>query len=216
MAGTRVPARHRGPERGGEDFTGARSGGRPRRRRVRTLRHDAAAAAGSEKHDVDYHFVDERGFQRLVDTGALLEHAQVHGHLYGTLRRGVEQALGSNQTVVLDIDVQGARMVRASLRRAVLVFVLPPSVSEMQRRLVSRGGAEDPIELRRRMMTARAELEAIREFDYVVINDDFDEAIRRFNAILAAERSRVYRWADVEAMVTTFRTDIDRFLERST
>lgn len=162
-----------------------------------------------EHHDVDYHFVDDAGFQRLVDGGELLEWAEVHGRRYGTLRRGVESALARGQTVVLDIDVQGARMVRASLASAVLVFVLPPSAAEMRRRLRGRGSGEDLNELRRRMMTARAELAAVPEFDYVIVNDDFDDAMRIFEAILLAERNRVRRRDDLDAVLAALRDDID-------
>jgi guanylate kinase len=168
-----------------------------------------------ESHDVDYHFVDDSGFQRLIDAGELLEWAEVHGRRYGTLRRGVEAALTNGRTVVLDIDVQGARMVRASLPAAVLVFVLPPSVAEMRRRLASRGSGEDLSELRRRMRTARLELDAVQEFDYVIVNDDFKEAMQRIEAILLAERCRVHRLAQLTPTLAALRADIDATIERS-
>jgi guanylate kinase len=169
----------------------------------------------SETHDVDYHFVDDGAFQRLIDDGELLEWAEVHGRRYGTLRRRVEAALASGRTVVLDIDVQGARMVRASLPAAVLVFVLPPSVAEMRRRLVTRGSGEDPTELHRRMRTARGELDAVQEFDYVIVNDDFDDAMGRLEAVLLAERCRVHRLPHLVPTLASLRTDIDAITERS-
>jgi guanylate kinase len=168
-----------------------------------------------ENHDVDYHFVDDRGFQRLIDGGELLEWAEVHGRRYGTLRAGVEAALANGQSVVLDIDVQGARMVRASLPAAVLLFVLPPSVSEMRRRLASRGSGEDRLELHRRMRTARRELDSVQEFDYVIVNDNFDDAMRRVEAILLAERCRLYRLAHLATTLASLRADIDQTIERS-
>jgi guanylate kinase len=168
-----------------------------------------------ESHDVDYHFVDDAGFQRLLDTNALLESAEVHGRRYGTLRRGVDEALARGQIVLLDIDVQGARTVRASLPAAVLVFVLPPSVAEMRRRLVSRGSGEDPLELHRRMRTARHELDAVQEFDYVIVNDDFEDAMARLEAILLAERCRVHRLTQLSTALQTLRADIDATVERS-
>jgi guanylate kinase len=168
-----------------------------------------------ESHDVDYHFVDHSGFQRLIDDGVLLEWAEVHGRRYGTLRAGVETALRNGRTVVLDIDVQGARMVRASLPQAVLVFVLPPSVAELRRRLASRGSGEDSQELHRRMRTARRELDAVQNFDYVIVNDNFDDAMGRIEAILLAERCRVYRLARLAAAIASLRADIDQTLERS-
>jgi guanylate kinase len=169
----------------------------------------------SESHDVDYHFVDDIGFQRLIDGGALLEWAVVHGRRYGTLRRGVDDALLKGQTVVLDIDVQGARMVRASLPAAVLVFVLPPSVAELRRRLASRGSGENLSELNRRMRTARLELDAVQEFDYVIVNDVFEDAMRRLESILLAERCRVRRLAHLASTVASLRADIDATMERS-
>lgn len=169
-----------------------------------------------ERHDFDYHFVDDAGFDRLVGTGALLEWARVHGRRYGTLRRGVETCLAAGSTVVLDIDVQGARMVRDVLPPAVLVFVLPPSVAEMRRRIGGRGSGEDDAEVLRRLETARSELEAVREFDYVIVNDDFDEAVRTIESIIAAERARVRRTGpELDAVLATLRADMDKVMERS-
>jgi guanylate kinase len=168
-----------------------------------------------EGHDIDYHFVDDTGFQRLIDAGELLEWAEVHGRRYGTLRHGVEAALANGRTVVLDIDVQGARMVCASLPAAVLVFVLPPSFAELRRRLASRGSGEDLPELRRRMHTARRELDAVQEFDYVIVNDDFEDATHRLEAILLAERCRVHRLAHLAPTIAALRADIDQTIGRS-
>jgi guanylate kinase len=164
---------------------------------------------------VDYEFVDERGFDALLGEGELLEWAVVHGRRYGTLRHGVESALAQGNTVVLDIDIQGARRARDVLPEAVLVFVLPPSVSEMERRLVGRRSGEDSAELATRMRTARAELEAVREFDYVVVNDDFELALRRIEAIVAAERTRVSRLPRLDEVLDGLRSDIDSTLTRS-
>lgn len=188
-------------------------------------RHDDLAFALSattraprpgERHDIDYHFVDDAGFDRLVANGALLEWARVHGRRYGTLRRGVETCLAAGSTVVLDIDVQGARMVRDVLPSAVLVFVLPPSVSEMRRRIGGRGSGEDDAEVMRRLKTARGELEAVRDFDYVIVNDDFDEAVRTIESIIGAERARVRRHgAELDAVLSMLRADMDEVMERS-
>jgi guanylate kinase len=110
-------------------------------------------ARPGERHGVDYEFVDEAGFDVLLERGELLEWAMVHGRRYGTLRRGVEAALAEGSTVVLDIDIQGARRVRDVLPDAVLVFILPPSVAEMKRRLLGRRSGEDAAELAKRMRT---------------------------------------------------------------
>jgi guanylate kinase len=182
---------------------------------VFSLSATTRAARPGEQQDVDYHFVDDHGFQRLIDTGELLEWAEVHGRRYGTLRRGVETALARDCTVVLDIDVQGARRIRAALPAAVLVFILPPSVAEMRRRLEQRGSGENAAELERRMLTARAELNAVKEFDYVVINDDFDESIRVLESIMTAERRRCARLGGLEDMLSTLRRDMDGLLNGS-
>jgi guanylate kinase len=169
----------------------------------------------SERHGVDYHFVDDAGFEELVASGSLIEWAEVHGRRYGTLRSGVEASLAAGRVVVLDIDVQGARLVRQALPGAVLVFVLPPGVNEMRRRLQNRGSGEDPGELARRMQTAREELGHVPGFDYLIVNDDFDDAMRALEAILLAERSRVARMSSLETALAELRTDIDGLMQGS-
>ena len=172
------------------------------------------AARPGEQHDVDYHFVDDAGFDALIARDELLEWADVHGRRYGTLRRGVEDALARRSIVMLDIDVQGARRVRASMPDAVLIFVLPPSVAEMERRLLTRGSEKDD-ELATRMRTARAELEAVGEFDYVVVNDVFEETLARLEAIITAECGRVQRQPRLESTLDALRADIDEIIRRS-
>jgi guanylate kinase len=167
-----------------------------------------------ERHGVDYHFVDDAGFDALIERGELLEWANVHGRRYGTLRDGVESALARGMTVMLDIDVQGARRVRSSMGDAVLIFVLPPSVAEMKRRLLTRG-SEDEDQLATRLRTARTELEAALEFDYVVINDDFEETVARLEAIITAERDRVRRQPRLDSTLDALRADIDEIIQRS-
>lgn len=167
-----------------------------------------------ERHGADYEFVDEAGFDALIRDEALLEWAVVHGRRYGTLRRGMDEALAAGRTVVLDIDVQGARRVRRTLPDAVLVFVLPPSVGEMTRRLLERA-SETPEEMATRMRTARAELDAVADFDYIVVNDDFEQAMHRIDCIITAERGRVTRLQDLDERLVTLRAEIDGILERS-
>jgi guanylate kinase len=165
-----------------------------------------------ELHGRDYEFVDDAGFEKLRASGGLLEWAVVHGRSYGTLRSGVESGLAAGNTVVLDIDVQGARALRATLPDAVLVFVLPPSVTEMRRRLLARGSGEDAGELATRLRTARAEFDAVDEFDYVIENDDFELSLRKLEAIVAAERAGVGRLAGLEETLAALRADIDELL----
>ncbi|MGO8970437.1 MAG: guanylate kinase [Myxococcaceae bacterium] len=145
---------------------------------------------GAERDGVDYHFVDERTFLRKIERGDFLEWAEVHGHFYGTPRGPAEQALASGGIIVFDIDVQGGRSIQRLYPEAVLVFVLPPSLRELERRLRSRG-TDGAATIRRRMLTARAEIEqGLAAYDYVVVNDAVDRALEELRAILVAERCR--------------------------
>ena len=152
-----------------------------------------------ERHGVDYFFVDEETFQKMVDQGAFLEWARVHDHFYGTAQEQVEEVLKSGRDVLLDIDVQGALQVREKLGQdAVLVFILPPSLEELERRLRARG-TEDERTLKRRLSVAREEIAKATEFDYLVLNDDLEEAFDHFYAVLKAERQRTFRRPDLLA-----------------
>lgn len=125
---------------------------------------------------VHYAFVDEQLFDRMVKRGELLEWAVVHGrNRYGTPRAAVEERLEAGVPVLLEIDLQGARQVRATMPQARFVFLAPPSWEELVHRLVGRG-TEGPEERERRLATARVELAAVREFDHVIVNDDVHRA----------------------------------------
>jgi len=138
-----------------------------------------------------YRFVDRERFERMAEAGELLEWAEVHGEMYGTPRDQLE-GIREGRTLLLDVDVQGARDVRRRVRESVLVFVLPPSAESMMTRLRNRG-SEDEDTLRRRMRTALAELEAVGEFDYAVVNEHLDSTVDAVEAILEAERRAVTR-----------------------
>jgi guanylate kinase len=153
-----------------------------------------------ERHERDYRFVDDASFDTLVESDDLLEWAHVHTFRYGTLREGVEHSLASGRCVVLDIDVQGARRVRELFAEAVLVFVLPPSAAELERRLTDRG-SESHDGRATRLRTALQELHAVKEFDYIVVNDDFDRALDALNAIVVAERHRRTRFVALDGRV---------------
>ena len=131
-----------------------------------------------EVDGLHYHFVDDAAFDRLVETGGLLEWAVVHGrHRYGTPRAAVEEQLAAGRPALLEIDLQGARQVRASMPDALMCFLAPPSFEELERRLVGRG-TEDAEERERRLATARAELAAEAEFDVTIVNTDVRKACR--------------------------------------
>ena len=143
----------------------------------------------------DYFFLGREEFQRRVDAGEFVEHAEVHGELYGTLKSQTEAVLRSGPNVLLDIDVQGGRSVRRIYPDGVYIFVLPPSLADLEERLRARGtDSEERIKLR--LENARREIEIAREYDYAVVNDDLEDATRKVLAIIEAETCRASRRTD--------------------
>jgi guanylate kinase len=136
-----------------------------------------------EVEDVSYHFMSEDRFQSLVDEGAFLEWANVHGHRYGTLWSEVEACLSAGKSVVLEIDVQGAFAVREQSPDAVLLIVEPPSMAELERRLRARG-TEDEQSIQLRLGNARHEMELADRYDERIVNTDLDEAVARTIALI--------------------------------
>jgi guanylate kinase len=128
-----------------------------------------------ETPGADYHFLSDAEFARRVRAGDFVEHAHYAGRRYGTLRADLERRLAAGRPVVLEIEVQGARQVRAALPEAVQIFIAPPSEDALRERLVGRG-TDDPAEVAARLATAHEELEAQGEFGHVVVNDRLDEA----------------------------------------
>jgi guanylate kinase len=138
-----------------------------------------------------YHFVDSDTFDRLVAAGGLLEWAEIFGNRYGTLREPVERALEEGRTVVVEIDLQGARQIRAVLPDAYMVFIKPPTLEELERRLRTRDTETDE-QIRRRLAMASAELAAEPEFDASVVNDLLEDAARKVIEIVdRLERGRM-------------------------
>lgn len=136
----------------------------------------------------DYHFLPPEEFERRVEAGDFLEHATYSGHRYGTLRSEVERRLTQGRSVVLEIEVQGARQVRAAMPEAVLIFIAPPDPAALRRRLEGRG--TDPADaIERRLRTAELELEARVEFPHVVVNDDVQRAADELERLVRAELS---------------------------
>ena len=139
----------------------------------------------SEEHGRDYYFVDRHRFREMVDGGAFLEHANVFDNHYGTSRQQVQELIREGHPVILEIDWQGARQVRAAMPEAITIFVLPPSRAELERRLRDRRSDSDAV-IARRLRDAVADMGHWNEFDYVVVNEDFASAVRDLRAILAA------------------------------
>lgn len=155
----------------------------------------------SEVDGRHYHFLDVAAFEALRDRGELLEWARVHGNYYGTPRRPVEAALAAGRDMIFDIDYQGTRQVRRALAGdAVTVFILPPSMAELEARLRRR--AEDASDvIARRLANARAEIERWVDYDYVLVNDALERSYAGLQAILAAERLRRGRNVGLPAFV---------------
>jgi guanylate kinase len=174
----------------------------PRLRMSRS--YTSRAPRPGEQNGVDYNFVARTLFEQMAAAGEFLEWADVFGNLYGTRRDDTEQLLASGDDVVLVIDVQGARQVRERGAAAVTVFVMPPSASVLEARL--RGRSKDREEdIRRRLDTASAEVAAYADYDFIVMNDDFDHAVEQLRAIVIAERCRRSRMGAIaDEIVQTF------------
>jgi len=143
-----------------------------------------------EQDGVNYHFVDLQTFQRMIAKDEFLEHAEVFGNRYGTARANILERLQQGVDVILEIDWQGARQVRQRLPEAVGIFIVPPSRETLEQRLRSRGqDSQETIE--RRMQDAVSEISHYHEFDYLVVNDEFDVALTELRAIVLARRLRV-------------------------
>lgn len=145
-----------------------------------------------ERDGVDYHFVDDGEFDRMLKEGEFLEWAEVHGRRYGTSQTTVDRSLADGRDVLLDIDTQGAASVRSRRSDAVLIFILPPDLETLRERIAGRG-AEDADETRKRLEHAREEVKHYSEYDYIVVNDKVDEAVRLLEAIVTAHRHRRHR-----------------------
>jgi len=146
-------------------------------------------ARPGETDGVHYHFVNEATFAAMVEHGDFLEHAEVFGHHYGTALSRTKQLLGGGTDVILDIDWQGARQIRARRSDVQSVFILPPSADELRRRLSSRGQDSDEV-IDRRMREARAEMVHHAEYDYLLVNRSFDRALDELESIFVARRLR--------------------------
>ncbi len=164
-----------------------------------------------ERHGRDYHFVGEAEFRRMIAAGELIEWAEVHGALYGTPLQNVRDAAAAGRFLVLDIDVQGARQIRAAVPEAVHVFIAPPSGEALVGRLTGRG-SEDDQRVQRRLHNALNELGTAREFDHVVVNDDLDAAVRDVESVMDGHADRLRPHPPLERLVGELSREIGRHL----
>lgn len=153
-----------------------------------SISHTTRPQRRNEIHGVDYYFVSEREFREMVDQGEFLEYARVYGNWYGTSKAAVSSLMEQGKTVLLDIDWQGARDVRLRMPGSLSIFILPPSLDELEKRLRERNQDSDGV-IQRRMDQARDEMQHADEYEFVVVNDDFDHALRELCAIVSGERS---------------------------
>ena len=166
--------------------------------------YTSRAARAGEADGIDYNFITRARFEELIAADAFLEWADVFGNLYGTCADDAERDLRAGRDLVLVIDVQGARQVRRRSAGTVGVFVLPPSYAVLERRLRGRS-ADSEAAMQRRLQTARDEVAAFTEYDYVIVNDELDACVDRMRAIVLAERARLASARTAaEAIVATF------------
>jgi guanylate kinase len=152
-----------------------------------SVSHTTRAPRGQEQHGREYWFVDAPAFRAMIDAGEFFEWATVHGHLYGTSRKAIEERLARGEDVVLEIDWQGAQQIKQLFPQAVLIFILPPSWAELQQRLQRRG--EDPPDvIAQRMVNAREEVAQARHFDFVIINALFETALFDLKTVVHSQR----------------------------
>lgn len=145
-----------------------------------------------EVHGKDYFFIDEAEFRRRIEAGELLEWAQVYSNYYGTPRQYVDEMIENGHDIILDIDMQGARRVRDMYPGSVFVFVIPPSMEALRQRIIGRGTESDEA-VRLRLEQAPKWIEEGLQYDYVIVNDDLQEAVRHLRTVIEAEKSRTTR-----------------------
>jgi guanylate kinase len=145
---------------------------------------------GQEQNGVDYHFVDTLTFRQMIERNQFVEWAEVHGHFYGSSRAIIDEARTSRGIAVFDIDVQGGNAIKRKFPDAILIFILPPSMEELERRLRARGTDGDEV-IMRRMLASRAEVEkGVETYDYLIVNDVLEDAFQELRSVVTAERAR--------------------------
>lgn len=152
-----------------------------------SISHTTRAIRPGEVDGVNYHFIDEAAFVEMIEQGLFLEHAQVFDNRYGTSRQSIQEQLLKGKDVILEIDWQGARQIRQLVSNCKTIYILPPSIGALRDRLKKRGQDDDEL-IDRRMRDAVSEMSHYDEFDYIVINDDFEQAKNDLSAIFASNR----------------------------
>ncbi|MEJ2668707.1 MAG: guanylate kinase [Gammaproteobacteria bacterium] len=156
-----------------------------------SVSHTTRQPRANEINGIHYHFTTKTEFETQITQNAFLEHAEVFGNYYGTSTQWVESTLKQDVDVILEIDWQGAQQVRASQRNATSIFILPPSLSTLKERLIRRG-QDSPTVIQKRVQEAQLEMSHFQEYDYIVVNDQFEEAAKDLTSIITSERLRVH------------------------
>ena len=170
-----------------------------------SISYTTRAPREGEQHGREYHFVERAAFENMIASGDFLEHANVYGNYYGTSRRWIEAELAGDNDVLLEIDWQGARQVRNLFPDMVGIFILPPSIAELGRRLEARG-KDAPETIATRMASARNEVSHVLEFEYIIVNEEFDSAVSDLQAIVRASRvARARQSVRVASLLAEFK-----------
>lgn len=154
-----------------------------------SVSYTTRAPRGTEVNGRDYNFIDRAEFQRRIDAGEFLEWAEVHGNLYGTSRAWLQERMAEGVDVMLEIDWQGAAQVKRVFENTVSIFILPPSFEELQARLIRRADTAPEV-IEQRLREARVELAQAKNFDFIIVNQDFTRALRDLAQVVAAQRLR--------------------------
>ncbi len=170
---------------------------------VVSISHTTRDMRSGETDGVDYFFIDEAEFQRMIDAHAFVEHARVFNHFYGTSVAQIKERLHAGVDVVLDIDWQGAQQIKRLFADAVGVFIIPPSLDALKRRLMDRRRDNEMV-IQSRMEQARNEMSHFSEFDYLIVNDDFELAASELQAIVVAHRLRMSRQKEQQRKLLSF------------
>lgn len=169
-----------------------------------SVSHTTRQPREGERDGVDYFFINDAEFNRMISEGRFLEWAQVHGHYYGTSRNMLERAENESRDLILDIDVQGAALVRKELSDAVSIFIMPPSFAALQERLMRRQTDSKEV-MQKRLGNAKEEIRRYHEFDFVIINDDIQPAYENLAGILRGMRCRrQFQEEQIKSVLETF------------
>jgi guanylate kinase len=166
-----------------------------------SVSHTTRHIRPGENNGIDYHFVSQAEFQQLLEAQELLEHAQVFGNYYGTAKSSVENSLRQGTDIILEIDWQGAQQIRKLSPECISIFILPPSTHILEQRLKGRG-QDDAGVIARRMQDAVTEISHYQEFDYIVVNDDFNQALLELQSIVIANRlTKIRQIQNLDALI---------------